>query len=131
MKEKYQKLTLVSKKTKRVASSHDWLLALGTHAYLLNDKKGIASLLPLVKAQKTIKYNFLTLKKKRLGKDQTNRNLARQEARLIVPLLDDIYRSNLRSYQKFLKKNFCLWIKREINKPSTKAHSLAKNDGMS
>ena len=107
LKEKYQKLTLVSKKTKRVASSHDWLLALGTHAYLLNDKKGIASLLPLVKAQKTIKYNFLTLKKKRLGKDQTNRNLARQEARLIVPLLDDIYRSNLRSYQKFLKTNFC------------------------
>ena len=131
LKNHYQRLTLINRKTGKVASSHDWLLALGTHAYLLNDKKGIASLLPLVKAQKTIKYNFLTLKKKRSGKDQTHRNLARQEARLIVPLLDDIYRSNLRSYQKFLKKNFCFWIKKELNTPHTKAHQLAKDMGMS
>ena len=131
MKESYQKLTLVSQKTRRVASSHNWLLALGAHAYLLNDKKGITSLLPLTKAQKTLRYNFLTTKNKRLGKEETSRGQARQEAKFILPKLEFLFREDLKNHQKFLKKNFCFWIKREINKPSTKAHSLAKNDGMS
>ena len=131
LKEKYQKLTLVSRKTKRVASSHNWLLALGTYAYLRNDKKGIASLLPLTKAQKTLRYNFLTTKNKRLGKEETSRGQARQEAKFILPKLEFLYKEVLQNHQKFLKKRFCLWIKQEINKPSTKAHSLAKNDNMS
>jgi hypothetical protein len=122
LKEKYQKLTLVSRKTKRVASSHNWLLALGTYAYLRNDKKGIASLLPLAKAQKSLRYNSLTLKTKRPGKEETVREQARIEAQSFLPELERLYKSTLRTYQKFLKKNFCLWIKKEINKPSTRVY---------
>jgi hypothetical protein len=122
LKELYQKLTLVSQKTRRVASSNNWLLALGAHAYLLNDKKGITSLLPLTKAQRTLRYNFLTIKTKRPGKAETVREQARLEAQSFLPKLELLYRSNLRTYQKFLKKNFCLWIKKEINKPSTQVY---------
>ena len=131
LKNHYERLTLINRKTGKVSSTHHWFLALGTHSYLLNHKDGIASLLPLAKAQKAIKYNFLTLKKKRAGKDKTNRDLARLEAKLILPQLEILYRSNLKSYQKFLKKNFCLWIKKEINTPHTKAHQLANGMDMS
>ena len=125
LKEKYQKLTLVSRKTKRVASSHNWLLALGTYAYLRNDKKGIASLLPLAKAQKSLRYNFLTTKNKRPGKEETSRGQARQEAKFILPKLEFLYKEVLQNHQKFLKKRFCLWIKHEINKPSTLINQVA------
>ena len=131
LKNHYERLTLINRKTGKVSSTHHWFLALGTHSYLLNHKEGIASLLPLAKAQKAIKYNFLTLKKKRPGKDKTNRDLARLEAKLILPQLEILYRSNLKSYQKFLKRNFCLWIKKEINTPYTKAHQLATSMDLS
>ena len=124
MKESYQKLTLVSQKTRRVASSHNWLLALGAHAYLLNDKKGIASLLPLAKGRKSLRYNSLTIKTKRPGKAETSREQARLEAQSFLPELKSLYRLSLRTHQKFLKKRFCLWIKHEINKPSTKVYQL-------
>jgi hypothetical protein len=127
LKSHYERLTLINRKTGKVSSTHHWVLALGTHSYLLNHKEGIASLLPLAKAQKTIKYNFLTLKKKRPGKNRTSRDLARQEAEQILPQLEMLYRSNLKSYQKFLKRKFCLWIKIEINTPHTKAHQLANS----
>ena len=131
LKSHYERLTLINRKTGKVSSTHHWFLALGTHSYLLNHKEGIASLLPLAKAHKTIKHNFLTLKKKRPGKDKTNRDLARLEAKLILPQLEILYKSNLKSYQKFLKRKFCFWINKEINTPHTKAHQLAVNMNMS
>jgi hypothetical protein len=131
LKNHYERLTLINRKTGKVSSTHHWFLALGTHSYLLNHKEGIASLLPLAKAHKTIKHNFLTLKKKRPGKNGTNRDFARQEAEKILPQLAMLYRSNLKSYQKFLKRKFCLWIKIEINTPHAKAHQLATSMGLS
>jgi hypothetical protein len=119
------KLTLVSRKTKRVASSHNWWLALGAHAYLLKDNKGIASLLPHAEGQKILQYNLLNLKNKRPGNKESSRTLARQQAYLILPKLEFIYRLNLIGHQKFLKRNFCLWIKNGINKPSTLVNQLA------
>jgi hypothetical protein len=114
LKSHYERLTLINRKTGKVSSTHHWVLALGTHSYLLNHKEGIASLLPLAKAQKP-------------GKNRTSRDLARQEAEQILPQLEMLYRSNLKSYQKFLKRKFCLWIKIEINTPHTKAHQLANS----
>jgi len=130
LKNHYESLTLINRKTGKVSSTHHWFLALGTYSYLLNDCKGIASLLPLAKAQKTIKYNFLTIKKKRPGKNVTSRDLARHEAEQILPQLEMVYRSRLKYYQKFLKQKFCLWINTESNTPSLHVHQLAKNNNM-
>jgi len=125
LKNNLSKLTFINKKTKRVASSHHWWLALGAHAFFRGDTQGIAGLLPHIKGQKVLQNNLLTLKNKRIGNKETNRRLARQQAYLILPKLEHIYRSNLRSHQRFLKRNFCLWIKNEINKPSTLVNQLA------
>jgi len=125
LKNNLSKLTLVNKKTKRVASSHHWWLALGAYAYLRRDTQGLAGLLPHLKGQKVLQKNFLTFKNKRVGNKETNRTLARQQAYLILPELEYIYRSNLKSHQRFQKRNFCLWIKKEINKPSTLVNQLA------
>ena len=124
LKNHYQRLTLLNKKTGKVSSSHHWLLALAANAYLEKNIRGIPSLLPISKAHKLLKYNFLGFKEKRPGQNETIRNLARQEAKLILPQLEILFRYNLKSYQKFLKKNFCLWIKKEINKPFTVVHPL-------
>ncbi len=130
LKNHYQRLTLINKKTGKVSSSHHWLLALAANAYLEKNTRGIPSLLPISKAHKLLKYNFLGFKEKRPGQNETIRNLARQEAKLILPQLEILFRYNLKSYQKFLKKNFCLWIKKEINKPFTVAHQFAQDGNM-
>ena len=124
------KLTLINKKTKRVASSHHWWLALGAHAYSLADTQGIAGLLPHARGQKILQSNFLTLKTRRLGATGSSRNAARQQAYLILPRLEFIYRQNLRQHQKFLKRNFCVWLKNELNKPFSPAHKMATELGM-
>lgn len=130
LKNHYQRLTLINKKTGKVSSSHHWLLALAANAYLEKNIRGIPSLLPISKAHKLLKYNFLGCKEKRPGQNETIRNLARQEAKLILPQLEILFRYNLKSHQKFLKKNFCLWIKKEINKPCTVVHKFAQDSNM-
>ena len=130
LKNHYQRLTLINKKTGKVSSSHHWLLALAANAYLEKNTRGIPSLLPISKAHKLLKYNFLGFKEKRPGQNETIRNLARQEAKLILPQLEILFRYNLKSHQKFLKKNFCLWIKKEINKPCTVVHKFAQDSNM-
>ena len=130
LKNHYQRLTLINKKTGKVSSSHHWLLALAANAYLEKNIRGIPSLLPISKAHKLLKYNFLGFKEKRPGQNETIRNLARQEAKLILPQLEILFRYNLKSHQKFLKKNFCLWIKKEINKPCTVVHKFAQDSNM-
>lgn len=130
LKNHYQKLTLINKKTGKVSSSHHWFLALAANAYQQSHTRGISSLLPLSRAKKILKHNILDVKKKRSGQDKTSRYLARQEAKLILPQLEILFRYNLKSHQKFLKKNFCIWIKKEINKPYTVVNQFAQDNNM-
>ena len=112
-----------------MASSNDWWLALGAYAHLKGDTQGIAGLLPHQKGRKILENNYLDLKDKRPGVVKTNRALARQQAKLILPSLELIYRSTLKHHQKFLKKQFCIWVKNEINKPFSNANTLATGLG--
>ena len=112
-----------------MASRQHWWLALGAYAYLKGDTQGIAGLLPHQKGKKILAKNYLALKDKRPGIVQPNRALARQQARLVLPALVPIYKSTLKQHQKFLKKQFCVWVKNEINKPSSNAHELATELG--
>jgi hypothetical protein len=123
------KLTLINKKSNNVASRDHWWLALGAYAHLQGDTRGIAGLLPNKKGKKILARNYLTLKDKRPGIVQPIRALARQQAKLILPSLELIYRSTLKHHQKFLKKQFCVWVKHEINTPFSNAHKLATELG--
>lgn len=123
------KLTLINKKSNKVASRHHWWLALGANAHLTGDTQGIAGLLPHQKGKKILSNNYLALKGKRPGVVKPNRALARQQASLILPSLELIYRSTLQHHQKFLKKQFCIWVKNEINTPFSNAHKLATELG--
>ena len=112
-----------------MASSHHWWLALGAYAHLKGDTQGIAGLLPHQKAKKLLANNYLAAKVKRPGVVQPNRALAREQAKLMLPELVLMYSSTLKHHQKFLKKQFCIWVKNEINKPFSNAHTLATGLG--
>ena len=129
MKDNLLKLTLINKKSKKVASRQHWWLALGAYAHLRGDTLGIAGLLPHQKGKRILANNYLTLKDKRPGVVQPNRALSRQQAKLVLPSLELIYRSTLKHHQKFLKKQFCVWVKSEINTPFSNAHKLATELG--
>ena len=129
MKDNLLKLTLINKKSKKVASRQHWWLALGAYAHLQGDTRGIAGLLPHQKGKELLANNYLTLKDKRPGIVQPSRALARQQAKLVLPSLELIYRSTLKHHQKFLKKQFCVWVKHEINTPFSNAHKLATELG--
>ena len=129
MKDNLSKLTLINKKSKKVASRQHWWLALGAYAHLQGDTLGLAGLLPHQKGKKILANNYLTLKDKRPGIVQPSRALARQQAKLVLPSLELIYRSTLKHHQKFLKKQFCVWVKHEINTPFSNAHTLVTELG--
>jgi hypothetical protein len=129
LKDNLSKLTLINKKSKKVASRQHWWLALDAYAHLQGDTLGIAGLLPHQKGKKILANNYLTLKSKRPGIVQPSRALARQQAKLVLPSLELIYRSTLKHHQKFLKKQFCVWVKHEINTPFSNAHKLATELG--
>ena len=112
-----------------MASRDHWWLALGAYAHLQGDTRGIAGLLPHKNGKKILASNYLTLKDKRPGVVQPIRALARQQAKLVLPSLELIYRSTLKHHQKFLKKQFCVWVKHEINTPFSNAHKLATELG--
>lgn len=102
---------------------------MGAYAHLKGDTQGIAGLLPHQKGKKLLANNYLAAKVKRPGVIKPNRALAREQAKLMLPSLELIYRSTLKHHQKFLKKQFCTWVKSEINKPFSNAHKLATELG--
>jgi len=81
------KLTLINKKSNKVASNHHWWLALGAYAHLKGDTQGIAGLLPHQKGKRILANNYLALKDKRPGVVQPHRALSRQQAKLVLPSL--------------------------------------------
>jgi len=123
------KLTLINKKSRKVASRHHWWLALGAYAHSRGDKQGIAGLLPHQKGKELLVNNYLDFRDKRPGVVQPNRALAREQAKLMLPGLVLMYSSTLKHHQKFLKKQFCVWVKNEINTPLSNAHKLATELG--
>ena len=58
LKNHYQKLTLINKKTGKVASSHHWFLALAANAYQQKHTRGISCLLPLSEQRKFLNIIF-------------------------------------------------------------------------
>jgi len=59
------RLTLVNKKTRKVASSNTWLLALAAQAEIEREHSGVLGLLPVAKAEKLFQRNRLVSKKAR------------------------------------------------------------------
>lgn len=116
---------LVNKKTGRVSSSNNWLLALAACAVLNNHTLGIASLLPLAKSRRLLTTNNLTLRKPRSKLNNPVRGQAREQAKAIIPALAALFGKQLPSYRSPRRQEFCKWIVKSLNDHQSKAYAKA------
>lgn len=120
---------LVNRKSKKAASGFSWYDALGAHAYLLDDNKGIASLLPHQRGRKALHKNELQPVKPRGLSSNTLHKTRQEEAAKILPALLIQYIKSKPSHLKFYKGRFCNWVSREINTPGSEACRIALISG--
>ena len=108
---------LVNKKTGKVASSNNWLLALAAHAQTQRNTSGIASLLSHDKAKRTLVRNELALKPMRgIKNDQVTANV-RLEARAMLPYMAAVFGEKKSGCAAVSKNEFCTWITEQLYDP--------------
>lgn len=116
---------LVNKGTKKVASSSNWLAALAAVAIANNDIAGIPSLLPISKTKKLLKTNQLALKRQRGIHVKKDSEIARYQAKQLVPTFAVIYGAQHLANRTPRRNEFCKWIVRELGNKASQAYKIA------
>ena len=116
---------LVNKKTGKVASSNNWLLALAAHAQTQRNTSGVASLLSHDKAKRTLVRNELALKPMRgIKNDQVTANV-RLEARAMLPYMAAVFGEKKSGCAAVSKNEFCTWITEQLYDPLSDMYKTA------
>lgn len=116
---------LVNKGTKKIASSSNWLAALAAVAIANNDIAGIPSLLPISKTKKLLKKNQLALKQQRGIHVKKDSEIARYQAKQLVPTFAVIYGAQHLANRTPRRNEFCKWIVRELGNKASQAYKIA------
>jgi len=117
---------LVNNKTKRSASSSNWLLALTAVAVIKNQVIGLPSLLNHVKARKLLIKNSLVLIPERAKAAKAIGGKRRQEAKEFIPTLAVLYGNKLPSHRPPRRQDFCKWVVATMKDGTSKAYEIAE-----
>lgn len=123
------RLTLVNKKTGKVASSNTWLLALAAQAAIEREHSGVLGLLPVAKAEKLLQRNRLVLKKSRGDWETLPTEKAREQATKMIPKLAVLYCDRLPPHRSIRRKDFCEWLVKALKDPLSEASTFADHNG--
>ena len=121
---------LVNKKTGKVASSNDWLLALAAHAHCLGDTSGIAGLLPQEKAKKSLVSNQLSSKTARPADMGRKTDIISEQAISILPLLAVMFVEQHPNHNAVTRESFCRWVTKQLADDASGAYSIAIHKGL-
>ncbi len=126
---KDQHWVLVNKRTEKVSSSNNWLNVLAATSVENNDYSGIATLLPQAKAQKLLPNNRLVKKKQRGLNNKLSAEKSREQAKLMIPMLADIYGQKLPSHKQPRRNDFCEWVVTTLKDEYSIVRKYADNQG--
>lgn len=116
---------LINRKTGRVASSSNWLVALAAVAVINQDNAGLASLLPQVKAQKLLARNKLALRVQRGGRSTPVRATLREQGKAIIPALAVLWGEYEKPpHRAPTRGDFGKWIVKSLRNPQSRAYKL-------
>ena len=121
---------LVNKKTGKVASSNDWLLALAAHAHCLGDTSGIAGLLPQEQAKKLLVSNQLSSKIARTADMGRKTDIISDQAISFLPLLAVIFVEQHPNHNAITRKSFCRWVAKQLSDETSVAYRIALSGGL-
>ena len=101
---------LANKKTRKVSSSNNWLVALAAVAVANQDNVGLASLLPQKKAKKLLTTNELSLRIQRGTVSPLINTQIRKEAKSFIPELAALWGEENPELRSPRRKDFCHWV---------------------
>ena len=118
-------LVLVNRKTTKVSSSNNWLVALGAVAVTNQDNVGLASLLPQKKAKKLLTTNELSLRIQRGGVSPLINTQIRKEAKSFIPELAALWGKENPELKSPRRKDFCQWVVKSLRDQKSVAYKNA------
>jgi hypothetical protein len=120
---------LVNKKTGKVSSSNNWLIALAAVAVTNRDSRGLPSLLPQSKAEKLLTTNKLVLRSQRGVKSKLINAEAREQAKCFIPALAVLWEKEKPQHRPPRRQDFCQWVVKSLQNPKTRAYTTAVKRG--
>jgi hypothetical protein len=116
---------LINRKTGKVTSSSNWLVALAAVAVINQDNAGLAALLPQVKAQKLLARNKLALRVQRGGRSTPVRATLREQGKAIIPALAVLWGEHEKPpHREPRLGDFGKWIVKSLQNPQSRAYKL-------
>lgn len=120
---------LVNKRSRKVASSHYWLLALATLSRIEGHSSGLSSLLPLQQAEKSLRKNEIVYKVKRGKSSNTLTKSVRAQAKSILPFATAEFCKMQNPYRLVTKKDFSKWIVETLLDQTSQIYKRLTNMG--
>ena len=115
---------LVNRKTGKVSSSNNWLVALAAVAAINKDNVGLPSLLPQKKATRLLIKNKLVLRARRGTKSALTSAEIRDQGKSFIPTLAVLWEKEKPSHRPPRRQEFCKWIVKSLQAPQSRAHKL-------
>ena len=101
---------LTNRKTGKISSSSNWLVALAAVAVTDQDNAGLASLLPQAKAKKLLTMNELSFRSQRGTVSPLINTQIRKEAKSFIPELAALWGEENPELRSPRRKDFCHWV---------------------
>ena len=120
---------LVNRKTGKVSSSNNWLIALAAVATINQDNVGLPSLLPQKKVKKLLTTNKLSLGVQRGTKSKLINVEVRAQGKSFIPALAVLWEKEKPPHRSPRRQEFCKWVVKSLQAPQSRAHKIAVKRG--
>ena len=120
-----QHWVLVNKKTGRISSSNNWLMALAAVAFINGERYGLPAALPQEKASRLLASNKLVLRTKRGVRKKIANADARRVAKNLIPVFAVLWEREKPQHRAPRRQDFCKWIVKSLQTPSSSAFRMA------
>ena len=120
---------LANKKTGKVASSNNWLLALAAQAHNIDETSGIAGLLPQEKAEKLLVSNKISTKVARTANNGRLTDIISNQAVTLLPQLAVLFVEQSPVHKTITRENLCVWITKQLADETSFAYRNALHSG--
>ena len=121
---------LINRKTGKVTSSSNWLVALAAVAVINQDNAGLPALLPQIRAKKLLAKNKLDLRVQRGCRSKPVRATLRGEGKAIIPALAVLWGEHEKPpHLAPRRQDFCKWVVKSLRSRQSRAYKIVVGRG--
>ena len=129
LKKSHISIALVNKKTDRISSTNSVSNVRAVQAFLNGETLGLPGLMA-IKGQKIAQKNKLSKRPSRISPGKKFNNKAREQAKNFIVVLAVLYAEVLPKHRPPRRKDFVIWVTRQMANPNSEAYLRASNLGL-